>query len=169
MALVCGCGSSNYKSWPTNLALKSRSITCRPAQAVESTTGAVAVGREGSCFPAAFVLPVPHWFGPLLRFQSPLVKPDMQISRIRLSPASSGLRARPVRAAPRQGVQAECLVEILVRILAVSGARLSAASRQPSLKTPLDIPLHQPVGRKDRPLVEILGPAAEQPIDSGNP
>src|SRR5580704_17502848 len=104
--------------------------------AVESTTGAVAVGLEGSRFPATFVLPVPYWFGPLLRFQSPLVKPDMQISRIRLSPAASSLRARPVHAAPRQGVEAECLVEILVRILAVSGARLSAASRQPSLKTP---------------------------------
>src|SRR6202044_1997395 len=80
---------------------------------------------------------------------------------------------RPSRSAgpcaPRQGVQAECLVEILVRILAVSGARLSAASRQPSLKTPLDIPLHQLVGRKNRPLVEILGPAAEEPIDRGNP
>ena len=62
-------------------------------------------GRSrGSCFPATFALPVSHRFGPLLRFQSPLVKPDMQISRIRLSPASSSLRARPVRAAPRQGV-----------------------------------------------------------------
>ena len=53
-----------------------------------------------------------------LRFQSPLVKPDMQISRIRLSPASSSLRARQVGTATRQGVKAERLVEILVRILA---------------------------------------------------
>jgi hypothetical protein len=43
----------------------------------------VAVGLDDSCFPAAFALPVPYWFGPWLRFQSPLVKPDMQISRIK--------------------------------------------------------------------------------------
>jgi hypothetical protein len=39
-----------------------------------------------------------------LRFLSPLVKPDVQISRIRLSPASSSLRARQVGAMERQGV-----------------------------------------------------------------
>jgi hypothetical protein len=73
------------------------------------------------------LLPVPQ-FGPWLRFQSPLVKPDMQIARIRLSPASSGFRARHVGTAEWQPIQAERLVEILVRILAVSGARLPAAS-----------------------------------------
>jgi hypothetical protein len=39
-----------------------------------------------------------------LRFLSPLVKPDVQISRIRLSPASSSLRARQVGAMERQGI-----------------------------------------------------------------
>jgi hypothetical protein len=43
----------------------------------------VAVGLDDSCFPAAFALPMPYWFGPWLRFQSPLVKPDMQISGIK--------------------------------------------------------------------------------------
>ena len=61
----------------------------------------------------------------------------MQISRIRLSPASSCLRAWQVGSATWQGVEAERLVEILVRILAISGACLSAASNQPALKTPL--------------------------------
>ena len=83
------------------------------------------------------------WF----RFLSPLVKPDVQISRIRLSPASSSLRAWQVGATERQGVQAERLVEVLVRVLAVPGACLSAASHQPSLKPPLHIPAHDPVGR----------------------
>jgi hypothetical protein len=53
--------------------------------------------------------------------------------------------------------------------LAIPGARLSAASNQPALQTPLHIPAHQLVGRKNRPLVEILGPATEKPIDRGNP
>ena len=51
---------------------------------VESTTGAVAVGRGGSCSRRLSPMPVPH-SSPWLRFQSPLVEPDMQISRIRLS------------------------------------------------------------------------------------
>ena len=51
---------------------------------VESTTGAVAVGRGGSCSRRLSPMPVPH-SSPWLRFQSPLVEPDMRISRIRLS------------------------------------------------------------------------------------
>jgi hypothetical protein len=82
-----------------------------------------------------------------LRFLSPLVKPDVQISRIRLSPASSSLRTWQVSAMERQGIKAECLVEVLVRVLAVPGACLSATSHQPALKSPLHIPAHDPVGR----------------------
>ena len=88
----------------------------------------MAVGLEGSCFPATFVLPVPYWFGPLLRFQSLLVKPDMQISRIRLSPVPSNLRSCQVAAVSRDGVEAKRLIKILVRDLAESGA---FASRSP--------------------------------------
>jgi hypothetical protein len=49
---------------------------------VESTTGAVAVGREGSRCPTAFAPPVPYQFGPLLRFLSPLIEPDVRNYRI---------------------------------------------------------------------------------------
>ena len=59
---------------------------------------------------------------PQLPFHTHLVKPDMQIARIPLSPASSGFRARHVGSAEWQPIQAKRLVEILVRILAVSGA-----------------------------------------------
>src|SRR3954466_10965940 len=89
----------------------------------------------------------------------------MQIARIRLSPTSSGLRARQVGTAPRQGIDAERLVEILVRILAIPGARLFAASDQPALKTSLHIPAYLRLDRQNRSLVEILGPAAEQPLE----
>ena len=51
---------------------------------VESTTGAVAVGKGGSCCRWLSPIPVPH-SSPWLRFQSPLIEPDMQISSIRLS------------------------------------------------------------------------------------
>ena len=52
---------------------------------VESTTGAVAVGGRGVAVPGGFrQVPVPH-SPPWLRFQSPLIEPDLRISRIRLS------------------------------------------------------------------------------------
>jgi len=95
---------------------------------VESTTGAVAVGAEEWLFAGCFrTLPVPQ-FGPWLRFQSPLVKPDVRISRIRLSPVPSNLRSWQVAALSRDGVEAERLIEILVRDLAEPGA---FASRSP--------------------------------------
>ena len=68
-------------------------------------------------------LPVPQ-LGPWLRLQSPLVKPDVRLARIRLSPASSSLRPRQVATVERQGKEAECLVKILVRVSAVPGASL---------------------------------------------
>src|SRR5208337_5396747 len=61
----------------------SASTTCMTAgDGVESTTGAVAVGPEEWLFAGSFrTLPVPQ-FGPWLRFQSPLVKPDVRICRV---------------------------------------------------------------------------------------
>ena len=59
-------------------------IGVESGRGVESTTGAVAVGKGGSCCRWLSPIPVPH-SSPWLRFQSPLIEPDMQISRIRLS------------------------------------------------------------------------------------
>ncbi len=50
MATACACGSGNYKSWLMNSGSPSPFTTCRLAPAVELTTGAVAVGLEGSGF-----------------------------------------------------------------------------------------------------------------------
>jgi len=98
------------------------------ACAVESTTGAVAVGPEEWLFAGSFrTSPVPQ-FGPWLRFQSPLVKPDVRISRIRLSPVPSNPRSWQVAALSRDGVEAERFIEMLVRDLAEPGA---FASRSP--------------------------------------
>ena len=49
-ARVCGCGSASCSAWPTSLVWRSASTTCHRAPAVESTTGAVAVGPWSSCF-----------------------------------------------------------------------------------------------------------------------
>jgi hypothetical protein len=54
-------------------------------------------------------------------------------------------------------------------MVAISGASLSAASHQPALKTPLNIPAYDLVGPENRPLVEVRSPATEQRIDRGDP
>src|SRR5271167_4295899 len=120
--------TDDLRSYTPRLAI-SASNTCMSAVGgVESTTGAVAVGPEEWLFAGSFrTLPVPQ-FGPWLRFQSPLVKPDVRISRIRLSPVRSNLRSWQVAALSRDGVEAERLIEILVRDLAEPGA---FASRSP--------------------------------------
>src|SRR5215210_4917452 len=103
--------------------------------------------------------------GPWLRLQSPLVKPDVRLARIRLSPASSSLRARQVATVERQGEEAEHPVQVLVRVSAVPGASPAAPPHQPSSDPSLDVPAHQAVGPEHRPLVEVRRPAAEQTVD----
>src|SRR5580704_4429074 len=119
--MTCGRMAPPPAIWGSRAAM-------RAVDGVESTTGAVAVGSEEWLFAGSFrTLPVPQ-FGPWLRFQSPLVKPDVRISRIRLSPVPSNLRSWQVAALSRDGVEAERLIKILVRDLVEPGA---FASRSP--------------------------------------
>src|SRR4029450_6012484 len=71
------------------------------------------------------------------RFPSPLIEPDVQISRIRLSPVASGLRVRQGGATVGQFVEAEPLIEVRVGVLAVPRASPSASSHQPASDAPL--------------------------------
>ena len=92
--------------------IKARDVmSTRPLRRVESRCGAVAVGRA-CLFPplssggASVVQPWP-------RFHIPLIEPDMQISRIRLSDKTS--RLRPRLAAPPRGQAYETVVSVKVR------------------------------------------------------
>src|SRR4051812_422840 len=129
---------------------------------VESATGAVAVEPEELLLAGGFrPLPVPQ-LGPWLRLQSPLVKPDVRLARIRLSPASSSLRARQVATVEWQGKEAEHPVQMLVRVSAVPRASPAPPSHQPSSDPSLDVPAHQAVGPEHPPLVEVRRPAPGQ-------
>ena len=103
------------------------------------------------------------------RFPSPLIEPDVQISRIRLSPVISSLRVRQV-GAPVLGqfVEAEPFIEVRVGVLAIPRAPPSASSHQPASDAPLRVEPDRAVDRHDRPLVEVRGPAPDhgvQPLD----
>src|SRR5712672_902647 len=70
----------------------SRRQTVKPTRLVESRCGAVALGRTYLLPPLSFggASVVPPW----LRFHIPLIEPDRQISRIRLSDKTSRLRVQ---------------------------------------------------------------------------
>ena len=106
------------------------------------------------------LLPVPQ-LGSWLRFQSPLVKPDVRLARIRLSPASSSLRPRQVATVEWQGEEAEHPVQVLVRVSAVPGASPAAPAHQPSSDTPLRVELDRAIDLHDRPLIEVSAPATK--------
>ena len=144
------------------------SSTTAASRSVESTTGAVAVGSEELPLSGGFRrAPVPQ-FGPWLRFQSPLVKPDVQISRIRLSPVPSNLRSRQVGTPAGDAVEAERLVEILVRDLAEPGASSSRAAHQPATDTSIRVRSDKLIDVHDRPLIEVAAPAAKHAADAGH-
>src|ERR1039458_4052709 len=67
-------------------------ITVKTTRLVESRCGAVALGRTYLLPPLSSggALVVPPWF----RFHIPLIEPDRQISRIRLSDKTSRLRVQ---------------------------------------------------------------------------
>ena len=94
---------------------------------VESRCGAVALGRTYLLPPLSSggALVVQPW----LRFHIPLIEPDMQISRIRLSDKTSRLRPRHVAPKPGQTHEPEGLVEVrqwIAAALASSGLVLEA-------------------------------------------
>src|SRR3981189_473626 len=90
----------------------SRHSQCPSAclEGVESECGAVAVGRTYLLPPLSFggALLVRPW----LRFHIPLIEPDMQISRIRLSDKTSRLHPRHLVPKPAQTYEPEVPVQV---------------------------------------------------------
>src|SRR4051794_41393922 len=135
-------GPAGGRSWPA---------WWRPR--VESATGAVAVEPEELLLAGGFrPLPVPQ-LGPWLRLQSPLVKPDVRLARIRLSPAASSLRARQVATVEWQGEEAEHPVQVLVRVSAGPRGPPAPPPPPPSSGPPPHVPAPPAVGPGDPPLV----------------
>jgi hypothetical protein len=110
--ITADCGGSNgprLRLWKLELqALADASgLTFQVCHYPPGTSSRVEDRRGGGSLPVGCrrrFRPPPQSGLTWLRFLSPLVKPDVQISRIRLSPASSSLRAWQVGAAERQGV-----------------------------------------------------------------
>jgi hypothetical protein len=94
------------------------------------------------------------------RFHIPLIKPDMQIYRIGLTPVPSSLRIRQVTARNPDVVQTKCLVEILGWEPFYSGSPISRSAHQPAAEAKLRVPTDPFTCCHDRPLIEVAAPTA---------
>ena len=102
----------------------------------------------------------------LPRFPSPPIKPDVRISRIRLSPDPSDLRSRQVGTSLRDAVEAERSIQVLVRDLAEPGTSSSRAAHQPAPDPAIRLAPDAVMDLHDRPLVEVAAPAAKHAAEA---
>src|SRR5690349_4034407 len=89
-----------------------RAVTTPPAvfRRVEMWRGGLGMAyRSGPFVCRGFTSP------PMLRFHIPLRKPDVRISRIRLSDKGSGVRTREVTPGPPKADQTEAKVQVFRR------------------------------------------------------
>src|SRR6516162_7433696 len=129
---------------------------------VESRCGAVAVGRT-------YLLPPLSSGGaslvrPWLCFHTPLIEPDMQICRIRLSDKTS--RLHPRRAATKLGQAYEPEVPIKVREW-ISSARASpdfVLGSQPPAQPHSRVIVERAICFAGGANIEVIGPSAKRAV-----
>src|SRR5246500_1091773 len=132
------------------------------AVVVESRCGAVAVGRT-------YLLP-PLSFGgaslarPWLRFHIPLIEPDMQISRIRLSDKTSRLRPRHVVPKPAQAYEPEVPVKVREWISSALASPDLVLEAQPPAQPHSGVVVDRPVRLGDGAYFEVVRPSAQRAV-----
>ena len=114
---------------------------------VESRCGAVAVGW-------AYLFPPLSSGGaslarPWLRFHTPLIEPDLQFSRIRLSDKTSRLRPRHVVPQPCQAYEPEVPVEVREWIGPASASPDLVLGAQPPAQPHRRVGVERPIRRID--------------------
>src|ERR1700682_1735297 len=125
---------------------------------VESECGAVAVGRTYLLPPLSFggALLVRPW----LRFHTPLIEPDMQISRIRLSDKTSRLHPRHVVPKPAQAYEPEVPVEMRERIGPALASPDLVLDAQPPAQPHSGVIVDRPIRYVNSANAEVVGPSA---------
>src|SRR5258708_29860314 len=132
----------------------------KPTRLVESECGAVAVGRT-------YLLPPLSFGGALLvrpwpRFHTPLIEPDRQISRIRLSDKTSRLHPRHVVPNPAQAYEPKVPVKMRGWIgpaLATPGFVLEL---QPLAQPHRGVAVECPIRFADGACLKVVRPSAQR-------
>ena len=109
--------------------------------------------RVGRAYPLAAPFGRRCLTGPaLLRFQTPLIEPDVRISRIRLSEKASRSRPREVGRPSGQADQAQHVVQVPVRPRPRARTPHLVLDAQPLTQPLPDVGIKRPVGRADGPI-----------------
>src|ERR1019366_5207676 len=101
---------------------------------------------------------------PWLRFHIPLVEPDMQISRIRLSDKTSRLRPRHVVPKPGQAYEPEVPVEVRGWISPASTSPDLVLGAQPPAQPHSRVVVECPIRFADGAYVEVVGPSPQRAV-----
>src|SRR6476659_1044883 len=125
---------------------------------VESRCGAATLGR-------AYLLPPLSSGGalvvrPWLRFHIPLIEPDMQISRIRLSDKTSRLHPRHVVPKPAQAYEPEVPVKVREWISPALASSDFVLDAQPPTQPHSGVVVDRPVRFGDGAYFEVVRPSA---------
>src|SRR5580692_3924538 len=143
---------------------KSRRVRVEPCglQCVESRCGAVAVGRT-------YLLPPLSSGGalvaqPWLRFHTPLIEPDVQISRIRLSDKTSRLRPRHVVPKPAQTYEPEVPVEVREWKGPAPSSPDFVLGAQPPAQPHRCVSVQRPIRLADGSYLEVVRPSAQRAV-----
>src|ERR1700737_1346461 len=132
--------------------------TVKTALLVESRCGAVALGRTYLLPPLSSggALVVQPW----LRFHIPLIEPDMQISRIRLSDKTSRLHPRHVVPKPAQAYEPEVPVKVREWISPALASPDFVLEAQPPAQPHSGVVVDRPVRLCDGAYFEVVRPSA---------
>ena len=124
---------------------------------VESERGAVTVGRACVFPPLSFggALVARPWF----RFHVPLIEPDMQIARIRLSDKTSRLRPRRASATLGQTYEPEVPVEVREWIRPASTSPDLMFGPQPPAQPHRCVAIERAIGSQGCANAEVVGPS----------
>ncbi len=111
-----------------------------------------------------FGIPVPD-YPPLLRLHLPLIEPDVQISRIRLSDKTSALRPQQVLSRSPQLYQAQLLVQVFVGKARVLPNPHTILPTEPPTQPTACMLHHGVVGLDHGPQTKVVGPTSYHQIE----
>src|SRR5579871_3749284 len=103
------------------------------------------------------------------RFHLPLLEPDVQISRIRLSSGPSSLRIRPGRTTVGDREEPQVLVQVAIRVTLVTRPATLLPSHQPPAESPLDVSADHAIRPDHWALVEVPTPPAKDGVEYLDP
>src|SRR5215207_8938848 len=162
---MTACGTSRRNrclAFTSGFGVRRRVPLMETTRTVESRCGAAALGRT-------YLLPPLSSGGasvvrPWLRFHTPLIEPDMQVSRIRLSDKTSRLHPRHVAPKRAQAYEPEVPVKVREWIGPALASPDVVLDAQPPTQPRRCVVVDRPVRLVDGAYLEVVRPSAQHAV-----